>query len=81
MVSEFAILAQKRPKTFFGLHNLFLVGLGQVQQQHPAVHIGGVSRWTHETLHMRDEEKKRNITKYVVSGLKSKHADRFSVSQ
>ena len=27
-----------------GLHNSLLMGQGQDQQQHPAVHIGGISR-------------------------------------
>ena len=46
-VSEFTILAQKLLKItalrvfLGGLCNLLLMGLGQHQQQHPAMHSGG----------------------------------------
>ena len=53
LVSEFAILAQKWLKTalwkknrFLGLCNSLLMGLGQDQKQHPAVHTGGISKGT-----------------------------------
>ena len=50
MESEFVMLAQKwskiaaRKKLILGLCDLLVMGLGQDQQQHLAVHSGGVSR-------------------------------------
>ena len=51
LVSEFAILAQKfkkncctKKRVDFGSLQLIMMGLGQEQQRHPAVHTGGVSR-------------------------------------
>ena len=53
-LSEFVVLVQKwakitaqkkkTKKDLFGLQNSLLIGLGQDQQQHPAVYTGGVSR-------------------------------------
>ena len=37
--------AKKKESRFLGLHDSLLMGLGQDQQQHPAVHSGGVKRF------------------------------------
>ena len=38
------IVAQTLKKNLNGFGNSFFMGLGQHQQQHPAVHTGGLSR-------------------------------------